>query len=622
MHHIKNIGGQELEKRMIDMEQIAQGIFEEENDFVEEIFSQMFDEDSGDDELVVTSAQMEAYAEAFTQVEMLAGEYINQHFEGKIVFSKDTKQQKKFSFDSEQHTYYCYLDIYLEAPDGSMKIFEVKSTTTNKFYELGRDLKLERTRRKQDGYDSIFIEGVDKVIRLKEEADSQLITDLKKYQNYRNKLFDRYGSDGCGKYVFDLAVERFIVEQSMKEKNDNRNVEYFLVVLNGDYIYDGYREDGKCLYRRDDIGNEIISIIDLSLITKEWQPIISDLKKQIEETISEYSIYPKKIGKFCEHKKSTQCIFQPICFKEVSQPGSILEYIRKTHAFSEDGETIDVFDLINRGCYQIDSIPRSMLSKKINLIQYDCFVEHKVFSRKNKMLAVLNDLEYPLYHLDFESFGGPLPRYRGEKPYSQSVFQFSIHIEREPGVCDKVGDHREFLAPDHDDHRYRLCQAMIELIDLKKGGSVVVYNQGFEKSRLRELAEIFPEISESLLRIRDHVFDLLNVLKGNMDLFLPYTDQTLSKKEREESAKLCNYYHSKMKGSFSIKKVLPIFTSLTYEGMEVSNGTEAVLAYALLPMYSPDEYQSKYLALRKYCQQDTWAMVEILWGIKRLHDEN
>ena len=32
------------------------------------------------------------------------------------------------------------------------------------------------------------------------------------------------------------------------------------------------------------------------------------------------------------------------------------------------------------------------------------------------------------------------------------------------------------------------------------------------------------------------------------------------------------------------------------------------------------EYQEKYLALRKYCRQDTWAMVEILWNLKKKAD--
>ena len=66
-----------------------------------------------------------------------------------------------------------------------------------------------------------------------------------------------------------------------------------------------------------------------------------------------------------------------------------------------------------------------------------------------------------------------------------------------------------------------------------------------------------------------------------------------------------------------LKKVLPIFTDLSYANLEVHNGVEAVAAYGELPTLTDLEYENKYLALRKYCQQDTWAMVEVLWGLRR-----
>lgn len=36
----------------------------------------------------------------------------------------------------------------------------------------------------------------------------------------------------------------------------------------------------------------------------------------------------------------------------------------------------------------------------------------------------------------------------------------------------------------------------------------------------------------------------------------------------------------------------------------------------MLPFLTTKEYQEKYVALRIYCRQDTWAMVEILKGIR------
>lgn len=50
--------------------------------------------------------------------------------------------------------------------------------------------------------------------------------------------------------------------------------------------------------------------------------------------------------------------------------------------------------------------------------------------------------------------------------------------------------------------------------------------------------------------------------------------------------------------------------------MVVKNGTEAIVTYGSLPYLTKKEYDEKYLALRVYCRQDTWAMVEILRGLR------
>ena len=100
-------------------------------------------------------------------------------------------------------------------------------------------------------------------------------------------------------------------------------------------------------------------------------------------------------------------------------------------------------------------------------------------------------------------------------------------------------------------------------------------------------------------------------------MFSPLYPEARTKTERERLASGINYYNNMLYGSYSIKKVLPIFTDLSYADLVVRNGTEAVFVYGMLPNLTEKEYEDKYLALRKYCQQDTWAMVEILWGLRR-----
>ena len=73
-------------------------------------------------------------------------------------------------------------------------------------------------------------------------------------------------------------------------------------------------------------------------------------------------------------------------------------------------------------------------------------------------------------------------------------------------------------------------------------------------------------------------------------------------------------YHPAMKGSYSIKKVLPALVSdLSYNDLEISEGGTASLTY--LSLYSdsdPSSNETKRVNLLKYCGLDTLAMVKLI----------
>jgi hypothetical protein len=52
--------------------------------------------------------------------------------------------------------------------------------------------------------------------------------------------------------------------------------------------------------------------------------------------------------------------------------------------------------------------------------------------------------------------------------------------------------------------------------------------------------------------------------------------------------------------------------------MGISNGTEALVAYARFPLMDQKTFEKKYEELKEYCKQDTWAMVEILNALRKL----
>ncbi len=166
--------------------------------------------------------------------------------------------------------------------------------------------------------------------------------------------------------------------------------------------------------------------------------------------------------------------------------------------------------------YHIHGLIETKIRFNVKWLKRKCHIWKKDLIKE----AILS-LNYPIYHLDFETFPCPLPRFKGEKPYTQSLFQYSIHIESKPGVCDKDKDNYGFIAKTHDDQRRALVEGMLDIIK-PDGGSIMVYNQSFEQTRLKEMAELFPEHKERLLDMVDRLVDLMHFVRGNKKILYQF----------------------------------------------------------------------------------------------------
>lgn len=582
---------------------------EEEEERINEILNGMYDEDNND-LIDVKNEHLETMLPFYNKVEIIAGKLAYKYFGGKFKYSSDTQSQESFDFKLNGIRYLCYVDIYNEIED-AFNIIEVKATTSKKYLDIGASIKDDFGNKK---INSIFKKGNDGIYYLLEDLDINVNEYMKedKYYEYKKKLFNRL--DAAGHYVFDLAVQRYIIENDLKQNGDFDKIDkikYYLAVLNHEYTFDGTYEFDEPVYNTDAAGNDIVTYFDMTSITKDYLDIIDIERKKVEMYIQNLKADNFPIGPYCEHKKTTVCKYKKICWNHIPDSNSIFNYIDSHHGFKdENGNKFETFDLVNDGIINMEDIPDNYLNRKKNVIQKKALVSNIPYINKQKIIDGIKQIKYPIYHLDFETFPCPLPRYKGEKCYTQSVFQFSLHIEKEPGICDKEKDHYEFLAYNHSDLREELIKKMCEYIDTESGGTVLVYNESFEKTRLKELSNIFPEYKTKLLKIRDMVFDLMNITKTNSNLYeeLGYD---------KEEAKMFNYYHKDQSGSFSIKKFLPLFSGLTYKGMEIGNGVEAMIAYARFPKLNQSEFKHKYQKLVEYCKQDTWAMYEVLRGLKK-----
>ena len=165
-----------------------------------------------------------------------------------VADSKDVHKQKLFEYVQHGHTYRCYVDIFNENDD-EINIIEVKATTNSKYLlKTNKDGKL-------DGYCFSEKRGAEKHPMFVREgniwtlnhAGCKANADLEKnFEQKRRALLDRYSD--LGKYPHDLAFQKYVIEHSLRKAGDNRKVNYYLAVLNSEYVYDGAKDaEGKPL---------------------------------------------------------------------------------------------------------------------------------------------------------------------------------------------------------------------------------------------------------------------------------------------------------------------------------------------------------------------------------------
>lgn len=197
-----------------------------------------------------------------------------------------------------------------------------------------------------------------------------------------------------------------------------------------------------------------------------------------------------------------------------------------------------------------------------------------------KMIAAL---PYPRYYIDFETINPAVPVWAGTRPYMQVPFQWSCHVETAKGVM----THCAFLADGQSDPRSPFAESLIDAVGTS--GPIFVYNAPFERSRMQELADYYPDLASSLQAATERIVDLLPIAREH-------------------------YYHPDMRGSWSIKAVLPtIAPDLAYDNLEVTNGGMAQEAFAeiMQPETLPERRQKLHNSLLLYCKRDTLAMVRI-----------
>ena len=202
--------------------------------------------------------------------------------------------------------------------------------------------------------------------------------------------------------------------------------------------------------------------------------------------------------------------------------------------------------------------------------------------REPAIVERLAAIPLPAHFVDFETFSSAVPVFPGTRPFEQVPFQWSDHVLAADGTV----RHHEFLHDTDADPRRAFAESL--LAATADAAALVVYSS-FEGDVLAALAEELPDLGDALRARRDRIVDLLPLVRDHC-------------------------YHPRLRGSFSIKVVLPAFVpALGYDDLAIRDGLTASASHALLvdPTLDPARRAELRAQLLAYCARDTEAMVAL-----------
>ena len=279
----------------------------------------------------------------------------------------------------------------------------------------------------------------------------------------------------------------------------------------------------------------------------------------------------------------------------------------------------------------------------------------------------MSEWTYPLHFIDFETSGVAIPFNEGRRPYEQVAFQFSHHVVHEDGTVEHAGEwiNRERGAFPN----YEFVRQLRDQLS-KDEGTIFRYSS-HENTILCAIHQQLKEEDEGAVSDRDELCTFIQRITTKKQ-----PEGWVGERTMVDLWDLVKryYYHPLMKGSNSIKQVLPAVladsqflqqkyslpvygnghdaTSLNFENHtwiqrdehgnlidpynqlepvhsridyeqvdqadylvdgELADGGAAMMAYAMTQFteMTSDEAERVYAALLRYCELDTLAMVMI-----------
>ena len=501
-------------------------------------------------------------------------------------------------------------------------------------------------------------------------------------------------------YLLDLTFQWHVVSMSYPEMKVDA---YFMMVdINKTAKINGVNQ----LFRIKQKGREVIRESKVSSLSEVGESVLCELNmtdlvlqiingeiecsegkyflSQVTQLKSTY-LEDKFFGSSMSYSKCKQCEFKK---RNPNDPGKSGMEECYTHHFKRPNKDVyepnvlDVWHFNKNGDKLIEN--SQFLLKEVNEGDFHVVTDNKPgLSRSQRqweqitrtlnpqnvkpyfphieLKQAMTDWKFPLHFIDFETSAPALPFINGMKPYENVAFQFSHHIMHEDGRVEHAG---EFIC-DEPEVFPNFIFATFLMEELSKDDGTIFRYSNHENTVLNQ---IIGQLQNSDYETKEELITFLLSITEEKE------NSKIIRQGNRSMVDLCNivqryYYHPFMKGSNSLKYVLPAIINSSeyiktkysksiseinltsknfsiqhrwiddpndtnidpykslppvYPGKsaaeldeyfgdlnEIGNGGAAMTAYSLLQYTDMSEEQRKQLinSLLKYCELDTLAMV-------------
>jgi hypothetical protein len=165
----------------------------------------------------------------------------------------------------------------------------------------------------------------------------------------------------------------------------------------------------------------------------------------------------------------------------------------------------------------------------------------------------------------------------GTRPYQSLPFQWTCDVQGPAGSLVRHG----FLAGTEGDPRRAFALTLLQV--LGSTGAVLAYNAGFERNRIRELAQQFDDLAPALDAVLARIVDLFQIARAH-------------------------YYHPAMAGSWSFKSVSrAVAPGVMVDRLQGADepSVQAAFAHSLKPGLDSAARQRLRAALQAHGQRET-----------------